>query len=136
MLTLVVATVGGCEQAPPGSPTSAMAGEWVGAIVDSASGAGTIRMSIGQRGPGLSGAWASAFADASLNRDGSFSGTMIGSPFVLFLRPFVPIVCSPDVTLTGTMAMTTTVNGDRLTGNYTVLNCSGVITGTVDVQRQ
>jgi len=136
MVTLVVAASVGCEQAPPGSPTATMAGEWAGVIADSASGAGTIRMSIGQRGAGLSGTWASTFSDASLNRSGSFSGTMIGAPFVLFLRPSVPIVCSPDLTLTGTMAMTTTMTGDKLTGSYTVLNCSGVITGTVDVERQ
>jgi hypothetical protein len=136
MALLLVACSGGCEQNPPGAPTAAMSGEWAGTIADSVSGAGTIRMSIEQRGRGLSGAWASTFADVTLNRSGTFSGTMVGAPFVLFLRPSVPIVCSPDLMLTGTMAMTTAVSGDRLTGSYTVLNCSGVITGTVEVERQ
>lgn len=136
VVVLVTVALGACEQDSVVSPTPALAGEWSGRITDSLAGEGTMRLTIGQRGPGLSGTWASTFPDGSFNRSGSFSGTMVGSPFVLFLRPSLPIVCSPDVTLTGTLAMTTTVNGDKLIGSYTVLNCSGVMTGTVDVERQ
>ena len=137
IVALALAGLGACEQNSPVTPTvDDLAGEWAGTITDSMAGAGTIRLTIGQRGPGLSGTWASTFADGSFNRSGSFSGTMIGSPFVLFLRPSLPIVCSPDETLTGTLAMTTRVDGDRITGSYTIFNCSGVITGTVEVTRQ
>ena len=137
VVALAMMALGGCQQNSSVNPTADdLAGEWAGTITDSVAGAGTIRLAIRQRGPGLSGSWASTFAEGSFDRSGSFSGTMVSSPFVLFLRPSLPIACSPDVTLTGTLAMTTTLSGDRITGTYTVLNCSGVITGNVDASRQ
>jgi hypothetical protein len=137
VVALALAALAACRQDSPVNPTvDDLAGDWAGTITDSVAGAGTIRLTIGQRGPGLSGTWASTFADEAFNRSGSFSGTMVGSPFVLFLRPSLPIVCSPDVTLTGTLAMTTRVDGDRITGTYTIFNCSGVITGSVEAGRQ
>ncbi len=136
LLALALLPAGACDRDGPAGPTAAVSGTWRGTILDSAAGSGTITLTIGQRGPGLVGTWSSTFADVSFNRSGSFSGTMVGSPFVLFLRPSIPIACGGDVTLNGTLAMSTTIAGDRMTGTYTVLNCSGVITGTVDVARE
>jgi hypothetical protein len=136
LLALALWPAAACDQEGPAGPTAALAGTWRGTILDSAAGSGTMTLTIGQRGAGVLGTWSSTFADGSFNRSGSFSGTVVGSPFVLFLRPSVPIVCGGDVTLTGTLALSTTVAGDRMTGTYTVLNCSGVITGTIDIARE
>ncbi len=130
---LALAPFGACDQ--PVAPSRVLAGDWTGTITDSAAGNGALSLTITQTGPGISGAWASTFGDTSFNRSGSLSGTITGSPIVLFLTPTIPIAC-PTGSLTGTLSLSTTVQGNRLTGTYTVLTCSGVNTGSVAVERR
>ena len=113
-----------------------LTGTWVGTITHSAWGDGAITLNVSQRGPGLFGNWSSTFPRAPFNVSGTLSGTMTGTPFILFLRPATPIVCGPDETLTGTLAVTATVNSDQISGPFTILNCAGVLSGHVLVSRR
>jgi hypothetical protein len=99
-------------------------------------GEGTVTLNVSQRGPGLFGNWSSMFPRAPFNVSGTLSGTMTGTPFILFLRPATPTVCGPDETLTGTLAVSATVSGDQISGPFTILDCSGVLSGQVKVSRQ
>jgi hypothetical protein len=64
------------------------------------------------------------------------SGSLSGAAISLFLAPAAPLVCSPGVTLSGTLAVSGTVTGDRLTGRYVILTCDGATGGTIDVTKQ
>ena len=122
--------------AGPSFTVPSLAGEWAGTISHSLAGDGALTLKVSQMGPGLFGNWASVYPDPAFNQSGSFSGTITGSPFILFLRPAVPIVCSPGVTLTGTLAVSATVSGDRISGPFTILTCTGAIGGTIEVNRR
>jgi hypothetical protein len=133
----LVALATGCEQSAGPSPAvPELAGEWAGRINHSLAGDGALTLSVSQRGPGLFGQWTSEYPDPAFNQQGSFSATITGAPFVMFLRPTAPIVCSADRTLTGTLTVNTTLSADRLSGPFTILHCAGVLTGRVEVSRR
>jgi hypothetical protein len=137
MAACALAAAAACDQpAGPSSDVPALTGEWKGTIVHGVAGPGLLALSASQRGPGLFGTWAATFPDAAFNQSGTFSGTIIGMPFVLFLRPAAPIVCGPDTTLSGTLTVNTTLSGNRMSGPFTILSCGGVISGNVDVSRR
>ena len=125
-----------CEWPAAPSTVPSLEGDWAGTIRHGVAGEGALTLSVSQRGPGIFGQWTSAYAEAASNQSGTFSGTITAVPFVLFLRPSVPIACGPDQTLSGTLTVNTTLTDDRISGPFTILNCTGVISGSVDVTRQ
>ncbi len=132
-----LAVLAACDRSPgPSFAGPDLTGTWVGTITHSVSGDGTITLNLSQRGPGLFGSWSSAFPRPPFNVSGSLSGTMTGTPFILFLRPATPIVCGPEETLTGTLAVSATISGDQISGPFTILNCAGVLSGHVRVSKQ
>ena len=137
LLACALAALSACDHSPgPSFAGPDLTGTWVGTIFHSVTGDGTITLNVSQRGPGLFGNWSSTFPRAPFNVSGTLSGTLTGTPFTLFLRPATPIVCGPDETLTGTLAVNATVSGDQISGPFTILNCAGVLSGQVLVSRQ
>ena len=137
LVTCALAAIAACDGSPgPSFAGPDLTGTWAGTIAHSVSGDGTLTLSVSQHGPGLFGNWSSTFPRAPFNVTGTLSGTMTSTPFILFLRPATPIVCGPNETLTGTLAVTATVNGDQMSGPFTILNCSGVLNGQVTVTKQ
>ncbi len=113
-----------------------LTGTWAGTIVHSVSGEGTITLNVSQQGPGLLGTWSAAFPRAPFNLSGTLSGTLTATPFILFLRPATPIVCGFDETLAGTLTVNATLGVDRISGPFTILDCSGVLSGHVEVGKR
>lgn len=131
-----IVTLTACDQPAAPSSVPSLSGEWAGSIQHSLSGEGTLSLVVSQRGPGILGQWTAAYADASAGQSGTFSGTITGMPFTLFLRPSVPRVCGGNQTLNGTLAVVASVANDRITGPFTILDCSGVISGSIDLSRK
>ncbi|MEO7190146.1 MAG: hypothetical protein ABI051_03750 [Vicinamibacterales bacterium] len=125
----------GCGRSPeaPGGPFE---GTWSGAIQDSAAGSGTARLTLSQQGAGVSGTFSTTFADVGANRTGTVSATASGTTASVFLTPGSPTVCSPALTLSGTMGGTLVLVGNKLGGSYSVLLCAGGAAGSVDLVRQ
>ena len=120
----------------PTAPDGQFAGTWSGAIVDGAVGSGTARLILAQTGAGVSGTFTTTFTNAALNQAGSVSGTAAGSSASVFLTPGSGIVCPPGVTLSGSMGASLTATSGKLSGSYSVLGCSGAVTGTLELSRQ
>ncbi len=118
----------------PSTTPLSIAGTWSGTIVDSTNVAGTAQLTIAQDGQGFSGSWSTQTGARA--GSGTISGTATPFPLQLFLTPAVPLVCSGSVTLSGTMALSVSVSGDRLTGTFTVFQCSGPGSGTMTLQRE
>lgn len=119
----------------PASPSSPLTGTWRGTDVR-AGVSRTITLEMTQSGAGVTGTW-SAVADGLASPEtGSLGGTLVGSTASLSLTPSSPVVCGPDVTLSGTLALTGTLAGDRLGGNYIVFLCDGAATGRIEVVRE
>ena len=124
---------GGAPTTP--TPTFPLAGTWVGQMTDSV-GTGTLTMVLTQSGPGVSGTFVVSSSTAALVASGAAGGTANGAALSLFLTPSAPLVCSPTLTLTGTLGASLTVAGRRMTGQYFVAGCGGGRAGTVDVTLQ
>ena len=128
---LVAVLLAACGEDNPAGPSSPLfTGTWIGPIVDSAVGTGTARLVLNQSGAGVTGTFTTTFANSSLDRSGTVSGTALTTKASLFLTPSVPLVCG----LSGTMGSTLTVSVGKLTGSYTALACAGAsVTGTLDL---
>ena len=132
----IAALVTACGGAPT-TPTTTfpLAGTWVGQIADNA-GTGTLTLVLSQSGPGVSGTFVVTSNTAALVSSGTAGGTANGAALSLFLTPSAPLVCSPTLTLTGTVGASLTIAGRRMTGQYFVTSCGGGRAGTVDVTLQ
>src|SRR2546426_11531223 len=81
---------------------------------------------------GVSGTWESTFSNAAANNGGQVSGGTTSSGTALFFTPRAPWAC-PDGRSDTSFAATLTLNFNRLTGNWTALNCHG---GSLDLVKQ
>jgi hypothetical protein len=139
VVLLAVVLVAACDDGPaapgaPAAPDGPFVGTWAGTIVDSAAGTGTARLVLTQS-TGISGTFTVTFTNSAFDRAGTVSGTAnmaTATSAPLFLTPSAPLSCG----LGGTIAVTASVSGARLTGNYSALACSGAVTGTLDLSRQ
>jgi len=130
-VVLAMALVAACNDSPT-APAGPFVGTWAGAIVDSAAGSGTARLVLTQSGAGVSGTFTTTFANSALDRAGTVSGTATANAASVFLTPSAPLSCG----LSGTLGTTLSLSGTKLTGSYSVLACSGAVTGTFDLTRQ
>lgn len=130
-----LATLAGCSSGPA-APSSLLDGTWSGTFSDSGSGAGSAKLVLTQTAAGVAGTFAITFSDATKDRSGTVGGTVAASLLVLTLSPSAPVVCSPTVTLSGTLSATLTVAGNRMTGTYSSFTCGGAAGGSVDIARQ
>ena len=97
--------------------------------------AGTITLEMTQSGAGVTGTWTADSDGLALDQTGSIGGTLTGSTLALFLSPTTPLTCSSGTTLSGTLGMTGSLDGDRLAGDYVVFGCESVATGHIDATR-
>ncbi len=123
--SLVVAA--GCGDDLRTAPSSLLAGTWTGAMTDNVAGPGTLRLTLSESPGSVTGTWATTFPAG--DNGGSLGGSVNGSSLTLVLTPTSdPGSCSVQVFAT--------INGDRITGTYTALDCSGFVSGSIDLTRQ
>ena len=128
VMTLIGAmAMGACDE--PTAPTSSdpFAGSWAGAIEDRSTGAGTLRMAL-SGDPYLSGSWSATIAGRSA------AGTASVAP---------PAGAGRGLTLTcalgparGVVTVVASVSGSMLQGEYFALECAGLVTGSLKLQKQ
>ena len=131
---VLMSTVSGCGRDTPAEPTSGLDGTWRGTITRDAA-AGTITLQMTQSGAGVTGTWSADLDGLVFDQAGTLGGTLTGSTLALFLNPATPFACGSGATLSGTLAMTGSLAGDRLTGGYVVFACDSVATGRIEVTR-
>lgn len=69
--------------------------------------------------------------------EGTMSGVLNGGVLTFFLTPQAGLVCSPTVTLSGTMAGSMVVAQGRLQGSYSRFVCDALgVVGTLDLTKQ
>ncbi len=134
-VTVLVMCGMACADSNPASPSGALSATWTGAVVDSASGAGTAKLVLDQQGAAVSGTFLTTFGGV-VGREGPTQGTAGASTVSLFFTPPAPLVCGAGVTLSGTLSLALALSGNRLTGSYSGLTCGGAATGTLDLTRQ
>lgn len=134
LFAVVVSAAVACRDRPPAAPTGAFSGTWTGVVTDSASGSGSVRLSIEERDSSVVGTFATTFGGV-VSRDGPAQGARVGSTLVLTFTPAVPLNCGGGVTLSGTLSITLTPTGSRLSGTYAGLVCGGAVTGSLDLVR-
>ena len=129
VLATFITTVG-CGDETPSGPTT-LDGTWRGTYRRGTL-AGTLTLEMAQSGAGLTGTWSADLEGTEFDQAGSFGGTVTGSTVALFLNPGPPLACG----LSGTLGVTGSVDGNRLTGDYVVFECDSVATGRIDVTKQ
>ncbi len=134
MACVLIGGVSACGRDTPAEPTSWLDGTWRGTITRNGA-AGTITLHMTQSGAGVTGTWTADLDGLALDQTGSIGGTLTGSTLVLFLSPTTPLTCGSGTTLSGTLAMTGSLAGDRLAGDYVVFGCESVATGRIDATR-
>jgi hypothetical protein len=119
--------MGACDE--PTAPTSSdpFAGSWAGAIEDRSTGAGTLRMAL----------------SGDLYLSGSWSATIAGRSAAGTVSVTVPAGAGRGLTLTcasgparGIVTVVASVSGSLLQGEYFSLECPGLVTGSLKLQRQ
>jgi hypothetical protein len=127
-----------CGGSTPVSPDASfpLAGTWAGVLADDGGGEGTVSMVLSQTAVGVSGTFAVASAAPALAQSGTVGGTAGGSSVLLYLTPGTPLVCSPALTLTGTLGAALTLSNGRMTGRYFAPACSGQRAGSLDLRLQ
>ena len=136
---VTVVAVVGCQSAPgPAAPDPAVSisGTWVGTAHDSAAGEGTVQWVITQTDSGVAGSFTNAFADPAFSTTGMLAGLVTGAAATVFLMPAEPIVCSPALSVTGTIYVSLAIGPGQLTGRYSTLTCSGGRAGTMVLSRE
>jgi hypothetical protein len=126
----------GCRARTPLAPTPQIEGAWSGTISHRVAVHGRATLAIAQSGAAVTGTWSADFDGATFDARGSIGGTVTATSLSLFLTPDVPHDCGSGETLTGTLALTASVRGDRLTGSYLGFACEGVESGEMDLMRQ
>ena len=133
LTALLTMTACGGKASSPSTPTDPLAGTWVGTFTDAVAGSGTLRMVLTSPvSGGVSGTWESTFSNAAANNGGQVSGGTTSNGTALFFTPRAPWAC-PDGRSDTSFAVTLTLNANRLTGNWTALNCHG---GSLDLVKQ
>ncbi len=100
-----------------------LTGTWSGPIQDSVAGPGTVRFTIEENSPVLSGTWLATFADPADTNGGTLAGTFDGHTITITTTSSLPTPCP--------LRVTATLQGDhRFTGTYAAFNCSTAVTGT------
>ena len=135
VLAVVILALG-CRAKNPAAPGGTLTGTWSGAVVDPVSGTGTMTLTMIQTGAGVGGTWSTSLESNPSMKGGSAGGSTAGSLASLFLTPTTSIVCESGMTLSGTLNVTATLAGNRLTGTYLVLTCNSATSGTIDLTRQ
>jgi len=143
LLVLVVITACGRDRDTPTGPTrpvvpaSPFVGTWIGPIVDSAAGSGTLRLTITEHvAISLLGSWASSFGDDAFNDSGPMSAVVEGTRVRIYLtgQPCGAIF-GPSAT-----PRTTTddliVEGTRMAGAYISLGCGPPRDGRMELTKQ
>jgi hypothetical protein len=139
LMTIVAACgVTACGGSTPVAPdtTFPLAGTWVGALIDDGGGAGTVNVVLTRTAAGVSGTFAITSTAPGLAQSGTVGGTAGGSSVLLYLTPGTPLVCSPALTLTGTLGAALTVSDGRMAGRYFAPTCSGQRAGSLDLRLQ
>jgi hypothetical protein len=108
-----------------------LTGVWTGTVTDSGAGTGALSLTLTQVAVGVTGTWSVTFPGTTANRSGSVGGTLGGSVISLFLTPSVPLGCG----LSGTLAVSATLENGRLSGTYVAFDCTDTTTGSLDVSR-
>jgi hypothetical protein len=119
----------------PTMPDGGLTGTWKGSYTRGSLN-GVIMLELTQSGLALAGTWSASGMGTGLTERGTLGGTVTGATVGIALTPTAPIVCAPTVTLSGTLAVTGVVDGNRLTGDYVVFLCEGIGSGRIDVVRQ
>ena len=130
-VVLTMAAVGGCRGGTP--PTGLFEGRWSGAVVETGRGAGSLELTLSQQGATLSGALRMQVSGI-VDRDGPVVGVASGTSASITYVPKERLPCGFG-TLSGTLTLTVTVAGDRVTGTYTQFTCSGPASGSIDASR-
>jgi hypothetical protein len=138
MAIVAACCVTACGGSTPVAPdtTFPLAGTWAGALTDDGLGAGTVSLVLSQTAAGVSGTFAVTSVVPALVQSGTVGGTAGGSNVLLYLTPGTPLVCSPALTLTGTLGAALTLSNGRMTGRYFAPACSGQRAGSLDLRRQ
>ena len=124
ILALVLASCGGSSAG--GGSSFTYSGTWVGTIVDSVAGPGTVTATMSQSGSNLVGTWQSTFADGS--NGGTLAGLIRTNDVIIELYPSNPMYCP--------YAVVGNRSGATLSGTYAAFNCTMVITGTLNISKQ
>jgi hypothetical protein len=104
-----------------------LSGNWSGTVNVSGAGPGTATMSISQSGDGFVGTWQIAFAEGESS--GSLEGVVIGdSTVTMQLYPSSPSACPYQIAATW--------SANTLSGSYETFNCSGRVSGRLDLQKR
>jgi hypothetical protein len=124
-----------CGRESPVEPSATLSGTWRGTLTRGST-SGGVTLEISQSGAGVTGTWSTAGEGSFPSQSGSLGGTVVGSTASLSLTPAVQLVCSGDITLSGTLSVTATVDGNRLAGQYVVFLCDDVASGRIEVTRE
>jgi len=118
-------TAASCDS--PTTPASPLVGIWTGTMNDARSGAGTLRLRLesGQAGI-VSGTWSVTFPERGNNNSGEISSSAPASNLAFTFG------CTPS----GSGGMVGTLAGNRITGTYFALSCTGVTSGSMDLTKQ
>ena len=121
-----------CDSSKPATPTGSLSGVWAGSISEGPA-SGNLRMDVTQQDQGMAGTFTGVLAGAGF--EGTVSGTLTGTRLNAFFTPSAQTMCPNGAPLTGTLNATLIVTGTRVTGQYTAFGCSGVRTGTIELER-
>lgn len=118
----------GCNSGSESGAPFNYSGSWSGTISDSLAGTGTISASMIQKGSDIGGTWSAAFDHPEAgNTGGVLLGEIEGNSVGLLLEPSNPELCP--------YAVVVTRSGATLQGDYSAINCTIVITGTVSISK-
>ena len=135
---VLLLAVGAAFTASPTSPTTAsdVLGTWTGSVADDSGLSGAASLSLTtQNVQGVSGTFTMTSSASMLAVSGAASGPAVGSTISLFLVPSTPLVCSPNVTLSGSISANLTLANGRLTGRYFGVTCGASRSGTLDLSK-
>jgi hypothetical protein len=119
--------MGACDE--PTAPTSSdpFAGSWAGAVEDRSTGAGTLRMVLSGE-PYLLGSWSATIAGRSASGPASVTSPAgVGRGLTL--------TCTSG-SARGIVTVVASVSGSILQGEYFALECPGLVTGSLKLQKQ
>ena len=133
---VTVIVLGGCGSDSPTAPAgTSVKGIWSGTITRGGE-TGRTRWNLAQTGAAISGTWSVAYEDGAPEVSGAVSGTATGERVSFFLAPPEPLTCPAGPTLSGTITVSATTAGERITGTHFRFTCDGAESGTVDVARE
>ena len=131
VIFLITMLTAGCHSSSPTALSDPYAGVWSGPITDDMSGGGTLRFVLSAQPAGaVIGTWTATFSNPANNNGGSVSTTVaLGPPLQFGLE------CT-QAGGAGAAIVTMTLAGNRLTGTYAGITCSGLTRGTAELTKQ